>query len=69
MQSLELVYICFSAFVAVFLVLLILSFFMRLIIKIFPVSEQDDLAIYAALASTMNKIYPGNQITKIEELK
>jgi len=69
MQSLELVYICFSAFAAVFLVLLILSFFMSLIIKFFPVSEQDDLAVYAALASKMNKIYPGNQITKIEELK
>ncbi len=69
MDSLGLIYISLSAFVAVFVVLLILSIFMRLIIMIFPAREKDDITLYAALASTLNRIYPGTQITKIEELK
>ena len=69
MDSFELLYISLSAFVAVFVVLLVLSVFMRLIIMIFPAQEKDDVTVYAALASTLNKIYPGTQITKIEELK
>jgi len=34
----------------------------------FPAQEKDDVTVYAALASTLNKIYPETQITKIEEL-
>ena len=70
MESQSLVLICISAFSAVFLVLILLSIFMRLIITFSPPEETgDDAPVMAALAATINSVYPGTQITKIEELK
>jgi len=43
---------------------------MRFIILVFPFKDADtDSAIFAALFSVVNKIYPGTKITKIEEQK
>ena len=69
MGSPDLVSICFTAFVAVFFVLISLAVIMRIIIYIFPEKDLDDTTVYAAIATTMNSIYPGTQISKIEELK
>jgi hypothetical protein len=43
---------------------------MRLITVIFPEEDiKDDSAVIAALATIVNKYYPGTKITKIEETK
>ena len=69
MQSLELVFICVSAFLTVFIVLVVLAVLMQLTTYIFEAKDEDYSVIYAVLASKMNKVFPGTQITKIEELK
>ena len=70
MEFPELLSVCISAFIVVFIILTTLSLFMRLIIILFPDKSNDDnKAIYAVIASVMNKIYPGTKITKIEEVK
>lgn len=70
MEASELLLICVSAFIAVFIVLTILAIIMRIIIVMFP--EEDtgsDAAILAAIVSTVTRLYPGTKITKIEERK
>ena len=69
MGSPNILAICFSALAAVFFVLISLAVIMRIIITIFPEKDTDCTAIYAAVATTMTSIYPGTQISKIEELK
>lgn len=62
--------VCISALVVVFIILTALALFMRLIIILFPDnSGDDDKAVFAVIASVMNRIYPGTKITKIEEVK
>jgi hypothetical protein len=70
MGSADLVSICISAFLAVFVLLSILAAVMRLILVIFPERNGgSDMAVIAAVTSAMNSIYPGSQITKIEEME
>ena len=69
MEFPELVSVCISAFIVVFIILTALALFMRLIIILFPDKPDDDKAVYAVIASVMNSIYPGTKITKIEEVK
>ena len=70
MESLGLLTICISAFLAVFLILSIFAILMRLIIVFFPGQEgKEDQAIVAAITMTVNTYYPGTKITKIEEVK
>ena len=70
MESYEIIFICLSAFIAVFLILSILAVFMRLITELFSVEDtKEDSAIIAALATIVNHNYPGTKITKIEESK
>jgi hypothetical protein len=72
MYEQNLLMICLSAFIAVFVLLTILAVLMQVMIKIFPAKitqKKDDAALYAAIASTMQTIYPGTKITKIEEEK
>lgn len=62
--------ICGSALIAVFVVLMVIALAMRLIIFLFPKKEdEEDSAVLAAIASTVSKLYPNSQITKIEEIK
>lgn len=66
----ELLSICGSAFIAVFSVLAAIAFAMRIIIFLFPKKVSvNDSAVYAAVASTVSRLYPNSQITKIEEIK
>ena len=70
MQSLELLLICVSAFIVVFLLLALLALVMRLIIAVFPEKViKADSGYLAALASVMASLYPGTKITKVEEIK
>jgi len=70
MESLGLVTICTSAFLAVFLILSIFAILIRLIIIVFPDPEsREDQAIIAAISTTVNSQYPGTKTTKVEEVK
>jgi len=70
MEYPDLLSVCISAFIVVFIILTVLALFMRLIIVLFPEkSADDDQAVFAAIATTFSRIYPRTKITKIEELK
>lgn len=70
MENLNLLAICLSAFVYVFVILVILAFLIRLIMLLFPAAkEADDAALLAAISSTYTGIFPGTKVTNIEELK
>jgi hypothetical protein len=70
MDSPGIILICFLTLITVFIVLSVLALIMQLIIRLFPVKEPyEDLAVYSAIASVYNKIFPGTKIKKIEEIK
>ena len=70
MESLDLLVICASAFVGVFILLTILALVMRFIIILFPERESaDDSAMIAAVSTVLQTLYPGTKITNLEEIK
>jgi uncharacterized membrane protein YqjE len=70
MESADLLLICASAFVAVFLLLALLSLVMRLITAVFPQHEMvADAAYVAAITAAVASLYPGTRVTKVEERK
>ena len=70
MDPIDLLIICISAFVSVFIILTILAIFMHFIMRIFPVKyAESDSPLYAAISSTISSIFPGTRITSIEEKK
>ena len=69
MGSADLLSICISAFIAVFVLLSVLAIIMRITSWIFAHKEvRTNAAVFAAVASTINTIYPGTIITKVEEV-
>lgn len=70
MPAPELWLVCLTAFCAVAVLLSILAGIMRLILTIFPYKDEaTDATIIAAVASTVQSIYPGTRVTKVEETK
>ncbi len=70
MGSPDLLMICLSAFVAVFVLLSVLAVVMRVIIVLFPQKvASTDTAVIAAAASVVSTLYPGTTVTKVEEIK
>ena len=70
METPNLLFICISAFIAVFLILTVLAIMMRIIIMIFPQKIfKADAAVIAAVTTTVTSVFPGTKITKIEEIK
>jgi hypothetical protein len=70
MQSTDLLMICVSAFVSVFVLLTLLAVIMRLIIVFFPQKKAiSDAAVLAAVTTVMHNLYPGTKVTRIEEKK
>ena len=70
MPTPDLLSICITAFIGVFILLSILAMVMRLILVVFPDrGKKTDAAVLASVASVLNTIYPGTKITKIEEIK
>lgn len=68
MESTDLLLICGVSFLMVFVILIVLALSMRLIILLFPEKKAAaDAAIVAALTATMQNLFPGTSITKIEE--
>lgn len=66
----DLLSMCLTAFVAVFLLLSVLALVMRLITYVFPMKEEKtDAALISAISTTYQAIYPNTRITKIEETK
>jgi len=70
MQSLDLLPICITAFLAVFVLLTVLAVVMRIIELIFAHKETTaDAAMLAAVTAAVRAVYPGTIITKVEEVK
>ena len=70
MNSIDLLVICSSAFLAVFVLLAILALLMRIIIIIFPENLRGaDAALIAAVTSIAQAVYPETKVTKVEEIK
>jgi len=70
MDGMDLLFVCGSAFLAVFVILSLLALVMRIIIVIFPYREtSSDAAVYAAISTVISSIYKGMKISKIEEIK
>ncbi len=66
----DLTMICGIAFLIVFLILALLAFFMRIIMLIFPIKAAgSDPVVIAAVATTVQAVFPGTKITKLEEKK
>lgn len=59
---------CLTALVAVFCLLGLLAAVMRLITTLFPVrTAATDAAVVAAVSTAVASIWPGAQVTRIEE--
>jgi hypothetical protein len=70
METIELTMICGIALLVVFLILALLAFFMRIMMLVFPEkAAKIDSAMIAAVAATVQTVFPGTKITKLEEKK
>jgi len=70
METTELYMICGIAFLVVFIILVLLAFLMRIVMHIFPEKVAEiGPAMIAAVAATVQTIFPGTKMTKLEEKK
>ena len=70
MNTPDLLSVCISAFISVFIILSGLAIIMFIIIKLFPLQDQkEDAAMHAAISSVYTTLFPGNKVIKIEEQK
>ncbi|MEE8407992.1 MAG: hypothetical protein V3T05_00170 [Myxococcota bacterium] len=68
MDETNLVSMCATAFAAVFLLLLILAAFIRILTLVFPAPKTGaDDAVAKAIAEAVVANYPGMRVTRIEE--
>jgi hypothetical protein len=68
MGSPDILLVCVTAFIAVFILLTILALVMRALIAVFPERISDsDPAMLAAVAAVVSAAYPGAKISKIQE--
>ena len=68
MVEADLLIICGTAFLAVFVILVILAIVIRLICMAFPLrGDSDDAALVAAIGTAAATIYPGARVTRIKE--
>jgi hypothetical protein len=66
----DLLTICLSAFVAVFLLLGFLAVVMRLLIAVFPQKVGGiDSATIAAVTAAAAYVFPGTRVTNVEEIR
>ena len=66
----NLLIICISAYIAVFLLLAFLATIMKLLTVVFP-KKLDGIepAIVAALTAAATYAFPGTKVTKVEEIR
>ncbi|KAA3611393.1 MAG: hypothetical protein DWQ05_20720 [Calditrichaeota bacterium] len=70
MESPDILSICFSVLLTVFLILSSLAVTIQIITQVFSFKEpNEDTTVYAALTASHAALFPGTKITKIEELK
>lgn len=73
MESYQLLFVCLSALLAVFVLLTILAIAMRILIAVFPETleklAKSDAALLAAVTTAVARIYPGMRVTRVEEEK
>jgi hypothetical protein len=73
MDSNQLLLICLSSLLAVFVLLTVLAIIMRVLVAMFPeVIEklaESDAALVAAISATVTNKYPGLRVTRVEEEK
>lgn len=70
MVSHEFLLVCGTAFLWVFTILIVLALVMRFIILIFPEKKVGvDAEVVAALVTSLQSVFPGTKITRIEEKK
>ena len=70
MNPQNLLVICSSAFIAVFFLLSFLAVVMRLLMVVYPKTEDGlEPAIVAALTAAATYAFPGTRITKVEETR
>jgi hypothetical protein len=68
MGSPDVLLVCVSAFVAVFLLLSVLALVMRTLIAVFPGHlKSTDAAVLAAIGAAVAAAHPGTKITRIQE--
>lgn len=73
MDSYQLLFVCLSSLLAVFVLLAILAITMRLLVAAFPETLEklgkSDVAVLAAISTAVASLYPGMTVTKVEEEK
>ena len=70
MNSPDLLVICFSAFVAVFVLLSFLAVVMRVLLAVYPEKVGGiDPATIAAVTAAAAYVFPGTKVTKVEEIR
>ncbi len=65
----DLLVICAAAFVAVIALLSFLAGVIRLLTAIFPVPDDIDAAVVAAVSSAAARAFPGTRVTNIKEIR
>jgi len=65
----NLLVICAAAFTAVIMLLSFLAAIIRVLTAVFPVVDDADAALIAAISSAAARAYPGTRITNIKELR
>ena len=73
MDSYQLLFVCLSSLLAVFVLLTILAVTMRVLVAVFPETLEklatSDAALLAAITTAVASIFPGMRVTKVEEEK
>lgn len=73
MNSYQLVFVCLSSLLAVFVLLALLAVTMRALVAIFPETldklGKSDVALLAAITTAVATLYPGMTVTRVEEEK
>jgi hypothetical protein len=70
MNQPDLLIICTSAFVAVFLLLSFLAIVMRILISVYPQEEKGiDAGTIAAVSAAAAYAFPGTRVTNVEEIR
>lgn len=67
----DLLLVCTVSFTVVFVVLGLLAAIMRALIQVFPErpATSTDAALIAAVTAAASAVFPGTEVTKIEEMK
>jgi len=73
MESYQLLLVCLSSLLAVFVLLTLLALTMRVLVAVFPQTieklARSDAALLAAITTAVASVYPGMRVTRVEEEK